>query len=83
MLTRVLGLGDNSPAFTQIEAVPSIYAEPPPALAVTSAGPKVPQLAVPSMSLARNPPFRRSDPDKPLSCRPETAPTGRVRIVCS
>lgn len=27
-------------------------------------------------------PFERSDPEKPLNCRNETSPQGRVKVVC-
>ena len=61
----------------------------PPAYAVVSPPPassppqsKMPKVTVPAISIT-DPPFKRSDPDKPLSCKNETSPTGRIRFVCT
>lgn len=35
-----------------------------------------------SMSIVSNPPFKRPASARPLSCRNETSPAGRIRVVC-
>jgi hypothetical protein len=42
-----------------------------------------PAVGVPSMSIARNPPFRRADPTKPLSCTNAKTAEGRIHVVCT
>lgn len=42
-----------------------------------------PVVAVPSMQLVKNPPFRTVDPGKPLACANMKNASGRVRVVCS
>lgn len=42
-----------------------------------------PTVSVPSMSIARNPPFRHVDPAKPLSCTNARSAEGRIRVVCT
>jgi hypothetical protein len=92
-LTRFLGLGRSnaSPAQTaqiaqtaqvaQIAQVnepryfpPPSAAAPPPARRVNS--------SAPSLSIVKNPPFKRPQSGKPISCRNETSPSGRIRVVC-
>jgi hypothetical protein len=57
----------------------------PPARArpAAKAAPRVAKVTGPSMSIVKNPPFKRVDPSQPLSCRNETSPSGRIRVVCS
>ena len=65
--------------------VPSRTVQPAPP-AVAAAAPTAarrPTVAVPSMPLVKNPPFRTVDPDKPLSCTNVKNASGRVRVVCS
>jgi hypothetical protein len=83
--SHILGFGDDEEA---ARIVPSqtldLEPVPPPARAAPR---RVAQsqsnVTIPSMSLADNPPFKLSEPDKPISCHNETSPTGRVRFVCS
>ena len=51
--------------------------------AVSRPSPRLAKVTGPSLSIARNAPFRRADPRKPLSCRNETSSAGRIRVVCS
>ncbi len=41
------------------------------------------KVTAPSLSLIKNPPFKRPDPTKPLTCRNEASSAGRIRVVCS
>ena len=41
------------------------------------------KLTIPAMSITKSVPFKRSDPAKPLACKNETSPSGRVRVVCN
>ena len=88
---RILGFGgmgfggDEQPA----RIVPSQTLDPEPAspmpasTAPRRAAQRQSSVTIPSMSLTENPPFKQSDPDKPISCRNETGAAGRVRFVCS
>lgn len=89
MLNHVIG--EQQPVAELQPVSPPVYAEvaPPPVSSpppqpVSSPPPqsKMPTVTVPAMSLTSNPPFRRADPDKPLSCKNETTSTGRIRFVC-
>jgi hypothetical protein len=40
-------------------------------------------VATPSISLDYHDLFTRPDSDKPISCRDETKPFGRIRFICS
>jgi len=81
-----LGFGGNDPApRSQLDVGPPVYAEvaPVPARpAYRRPAPQQAKVTIPSMSIARNPPFKRANPDKPLSCRNEKTSTGRIRVVC-
>ena len=78
--------------FADPEPVPQYQAqvnEPrsyPPASArpvVSQAAPRLARVTGPSMSIVKNPPFKRADPSQPLSCRNEASSSGRIRVVCS
>lgn len=81
MLGRALNSGDDAAEAPQPVDAP-VYTEagPPPSYRRTQ--PRLPRVSVPTMSISQNPPFRRADPDKPLTCHNETSPSGRVRVVC-
>ena len=80
-LTRFLGLGKSNPAPVHTAQVnepryfpPQRTAAPPPARRVN--------FTAPSLSIAKNPPFKRPKSGKPISCRNETGRSGRIRVVC-
>jgi hypothetical protein len=79
-LTRLLGFGRNNPAPAYTAQVneprffPPSRSAPPPAHRVN--------FTAPSLSIVKNPPFRRPKSDKPISCRNETSRSGRIRVVC-
>lgn len=39
-------------------------------------------VSVPVLAAGVKPPFERTDPQRPLSCRNESTPSGRIRMVC-
>ena len=86
MFSRLMNFGNDeaemaarSPA---IVAPPPVYA--PPAPTVRHAKPqRQAKVTAPSLSLIKNPPFKRTDPTKPLTCRNEASSAGRIRVVCS
>jgi hypothetical protein len=51
--------------------------------AIAPANPVQPTISVPSMSIAKDPPFRNIDPAKPMSCTNTKTPEGRFRVVCT
>ena len=51
-------------------------------LAVARPNPQ-PTVSVPSMNIAKKPPFRDVDPTKPLSCINTKTAEGRIRVVCT
>ena len=61
--------------------VPSRALTQPPPQTVAAARPLA--VIVPSMQIARNPPFKKVDPDKPLACSNVKSASGRIRVVCS
>ena len=79
----ILSFGGNE----EVRVVPSQTIRPPAVqpkpTSVRRAEPRVPKVTIPSMSIAKNPPFKGIQPDKPLSCRNETTSTGRIRVVCT
>lgn len=85
MFSHFLGARRDQPGLAQVEALPPAYTLAPVASAPVMAPPrsKRPKLAMPSLRLSKNPPFKRADPDKPLTCRNETGAGGRIRIVCT
>jgi len=84
MLNRILPPREHRVAVASLDAGPAVYEVRQAARPATppAAGRKLPRVAMPSMSIAKNPPFKRADPDKPLSCYNETSDTGRIRVVC-
>jgi hypothetical protein len=42
-----------------------------------------PTVSIPSVNIARTPPFRRADPAKPLSCTNAKTAEGRIHVVCT
>lgn len=84
MLSRVFRPRDHRVAIASLNAGPAVYSvqqsAPPPVS--PNARRRVPRVSMPSMSLVKNPPFKRADPDKPLSCYNETTTSGRIRVVC-
>ena len=85
MFSRLMHSRDREPT-QQYEAqvneprpYPPAYARP----AASRSAPRQAQVTAPSMSIIKNPPFRRVDVSKPLSCRNATSSSGRIRIVCS
>jgi len=81
-LAPIFGLRDRRSDVSGLDAGPAVFAEPPPVERPLPPRRKLPSISVPAMSIAKNPPFQRTDPDKPLSCHSETSTTGRVRVVC-
>jgi len=85
MFSRLAMFGDKEAEVTQRSAAIA----PPPAAntqvapAATRTRPqRQAKITAPSLSLIRNPPFKRADPSKPMSCHNEST-TGRIRVVCS
>lgn len=60
----------------------SVVQPKPQPTSVRRTGAKASKVTVPPMSIARNPPFKGVQVDKPLSCRNETTSAGRIRVVC-
>lgn len=85
MLNRIIPPREHRVAVASLDAGPAVYevqqSAPPPSVS-PRVGRKLPTVSMPSMSIARNPPFKLADPDKPLSCYNETSATGRIRVVC-
>jgi len=90
MFSRLAMFGDRE---AEVTARSSTIAPPPAAntQVVPAANTQVAPAATPrrqakitgpSLSLIKNPPFKRSDPSKPISCHNEST-TGRIRVVCS
>jgi hypothetical protein len=85
MFSRLAMFGDK-----EAEVAPRSPAIASPPYANTQAAPTAPRarpqrqakITGPSLSLIKNPPFKRTDPSKPISCRNEST-TGRIRVVCS
>jgi hypothetical protein len=57
--------------------------EPVPAGKPARSGPRRATIAVPTMSIGEDAPFRRADPARPMTCRNEKTSTGRIRYVCA
>jgi hypothetical protein len=55
----------------------------PTSLDVARPAPSPPEVTVPAIQIAKNPPFRNVDPSKPLSCSNEKTASGRIRVVCT
>lgn len=85
MLNRIIPPREHRVAIASLDAGPAVYEvqqpAPPPSVS-PRVGRRLPTVSMPSMSIAKNPPFKRADPDKPLSCYNETSATGRIRVVC-
>ena len=78
-LSRFLGLGKtNAPAYTAQPNEPRYF---PPQRSAASPPVRHVKFTAPSLSLAPNPPFKRSKSAKPLSCRNEATRSGRIRVV--
>jgi hypothetical protein len=82
MFSRLAMFGDREPDVT----TRSPTMAPPPYAGTQTAATVRPQrkarITAPSLSLIKNPPFKRADPSKPMSCHNEST-TGRIRVVCS
>jgi hypothetical protein len=85
MFSRLLNFRDREPApqyqvqVNEPRTYPPAYARP----AGSRTAPRQVKVTAPTLSIIKNPPFRRADPSKPLSCRNETSSFGRIRVVCS
>jgi hypothetical protein len=81
MLNRVISERESAADIQPLG--PPVYAvvSPPPASSQPQS--KMPKVSIPAMSITKNPPFKRPDPDKPLSCKNETTSAGRIRFVCT
>jgi hypothetical protein len=85
MFSRLMNFRDREPTpqyqaqVNEPRPYPPAYARP----AGSRSAPRRAKVMAPSMSIIKNPPFRRADTSKPLSCRNATSPSGRIRVVCS
>ena len=55
----------------------------PTRLAASRPRQKAPEVSIPTMSIAKNPPFKPTDPARQLSCRNSRTATGRIQFVCT
>jgi hypothetical protein len=77
------GADDEEPArIVPSRTLPRPASQPLGSLAVARPAPQ-PAVSVPAVNIARNPPFRRADPAKPLSCTNAKTAEGRIHVVCS
>ena len=86
MFSRLAMFGDRE---AEVAPRAPVVAPPPPSASTQVSQPSAlarPQrqakVTAPSLSLIKNPPFKRPDPNKPISCHNEST-TGRIRVVCS
>ena len=85
MFSRLMHSRDREPTQQYQAQVNEPRAYPPGNArpAASRSAPRQAKVMGPSMSIIKNPPFRRVDASKPLSCRNATSPSGRIRVVCS
>ena len=85
MFSRLAMFGDRE---AEVAPRAAVVAPPPYASTQASQTPvrarpqRQAKVTAPSLSLIKNPPFKRPDPSKPISCHNEST-TGRIRVVCS
>lgn len=85
-LGRLFGSArEEEPAVTvPSRTLPSATSQPLPArLSADRPRSAVPNVSLPSLAIAKNPPFKPSPSGKPLSCVNSKTPDGRIKVVCA
>jgi hypothetical protein len=83
LLGRVLNFRNDDHASGPTTLGPPVYTQMSSVAPTRPAKRRLAPVAVPSMNLSKNAPFKRADPNKPLACHNEKSASGRIRVVCT